>query len=59
MPLALRAPLRSACLALRSSLRLILPLEGFSSDIAHDFPAALDFLDGHSLNPPFLQPFAN
>ena len=52
MPLALRPPLRSTCLALRSSLRLILPLEGFSSDIANDFPAALDFLDGrHYLNP--------
>ena len=53
MPLALRAPLRSTCLALCSSLRLILPLEGLPGDVANDFPAALDFLDGrHSLLPP-------
>ena len=49
MPLSLRPPPRSGSLTLRSSLRLILPLEGFSSDIANDFPAALDFLDRHSL----------
>ncbi len=52
MPLALRAPSRSSSLALCGSLRLILPLEGLPGDIANDFPAALDFLDWHSLLPP-------
>ena len=46
MPLALRAPLRSTCLALCGSLRLILPLEGLPGDEANDFQAALYFLDG-------------
>ena len=56
MPLALRAPPRSSSLALCGSLRLILPLEGLPGDVANDFPAALDFLDGrHSLLPPSAQ----
>ena len=52
MPLALRAPPRSSSLTLRSSLRLILPLEGLPGDVANDFPAALHFLDWHLLFPP-------
>ena len=51
MPLSLRAPPRSSSLTLRSSLRLILPLEGLPGDVANDLPAALDFLDWHSLTP--------
>ena len=55
MPLALRAPTAGFSPSLSSSLRLILPLEGFSSDVANDFPAAFYFLDGrHYLNSPNL-----
>ena len=49
MPLALRAPPRSSSLALCGSLRLIHLLERLLRDVANDFPAALDFLDWHSL----------
>ena len=58
MPLALRAPLRSACLALCGSLRLILPLKGLPGDVANDFPAALNLLDRHYFFPlSLLAPF--
>ena len=53
MPLALRAPLRSTCLALRRSLRLVHLLERLLRDVANDFPAALDSLDGRHYFFPF------